>query len=69
MSMQNLKPVSKEEFDAFLASYPRKLVRDVARMFDPELITFNDFSDGKAWPDSVVACYTEGGNSARPWCS
>jgi hypothetical protein len=47
--------VSKEEFDAFVAAYPRSLERDVARMYEPHLLTLNDFSGGKVWPDSVVA--------------
>lgn len=48
---------TKYEFDAFIAAYPRKLVRDVACFYDPPLVTFNDFTLGK-WPQSVVASYS-----------
>lgn len=49
-----LIPCSKEEFDAFIASYHRPLVHDVLRTVEPERIQYNDFTLGN-WPDSVVA--------------
>lgn len=49
------KEVTKPELDAFLASYPRKLVSDVATMGEPPIVSFNDFSDGNSWPKSIVA--------------
>jgi hypothetical protein len=52
-----LKPCTKTEFDAFIAAYPRKLERNVFMAGDPPLVTYNDFSDGKVWPDSVVASH------------
>jgi hypothetical protein len=54
--MDKYKPVSKAEFDAFIANYPRKLDRDVFGAFDPPLVTYNDFTLGD-WPKSSVAKY------------
>ena len=47
--------VSKEEFDKFIHDYPRKLEKDVAGMYEPPLLTFNDFMVAPMWPRSVVA--------------
>lgn len=52
-----MKPVTKEEFEQFILSYPRPLDRDVARMAEPPVVTYNDFSLGM-WPQSVVARHT-----------
>jgi hypothetical protein len=52
--MKEYKRVTKEEFDIFIAEYPRKLERDVSGISDPPTLTMNDFSIG-VWPDSVVA--------------
>lgn len=49
------KTVNKEDFIYFVQNYGKPLERDVAQMFEPPLITYNDFSDGKVWPESVVA--------------
>ena len=50
------RTVTKEEYDAFIAAYPNKpLSLDVAATFEPPLMTVNDFSTGKKWPDSVIA--------------
>lgn len=43
--------MSKEEFDAFLEAYPNKLEKD----YYMDWYSWNDFSDGKVWPESVVA--------------
>jgi hypothetical protein len=51
----NWKKVSKEEFNIFLANYPNKLEKDVAYFFEPPMLSYNDFSDGKKWPESMVA--------------
>lgn len=55
MLTPNSKKVSKEEFDAFVASYPIPLHSNVAHMFEPPVLTLNDFSSGKVWPESAVA--------------
>ncbi len=54
----NYKEVTKNKFDEFIKIYPGKLVRDVYGVFDPPLITYNDFKFGD-WPDSVVAYYND----------
>ena len=53
--MSNFKQVSKEEFKQFIENYPNKLEWDVAGMCEPPYGSYNDFSDGKVWPESVVA--------------
>jgi hypothetical protein len=61
-----MKPVTKEEFEKFILSYPRPLDRDVAQMCEPPVVTYNDFSLG-VWPQSVVARHTfEGRDSLAP---
>jgi hypothetical protein len=57
--MPKLTACTKEEFDAFVATYSRRLDRDVYCVCEPPLITYNDFSFGD-WPDSVVASYSAG---------
>jgi hypothetical protein len=52
-----VKPVTKEEFERFIASYPRPLDRDIMRMAEPPVVTYNDFSLGM-WPLSIVAQHT-----------
>jgi len=49
------KDVSEQELDEFVKNYPRPLERDAFFAYEPPLITWNDFSDGKVWPESVVA--------------
>lgn len=68
MSEKKFKSVTKEEFDAFVRAYPRKLVADVAGMFEPPLVSFNDFTIADKWPDSIVAKYSgEGYRAAGDW--
>jgi hypothetical protein len=52
--IREFQKVSEEEFDLFLKRYP-KIVSDVNAAFEPPLITYNDFSSGEKWPESVVA--------------
>jgi len=54
--MSDFRDCSKKEMIAFIKDYPRQLERDVAGMFEPPLVTFNDFTLGN-WPESVVAKY------------
>lgn len=54
------RDVTKTEFDEWLASYPRKLVRNVTTICDPPNVNFNDFERAPYWPDSVVASYMAG---------
>ncbi|WP_186276355.1 hypothetical protein [Burkholderia gladioli] len=57
-----MRKVTKEEFDAFLTTYPRPLTMDVLRICEPEQVQYNDFSLGK-WPASVVAAYDAWGHT------
>lgn len=51
----NFKRVTMEEFQSFIRSYPNKLERDVCAIGQPPVETYNDFTTGKVWPESVVA--------------
>jgi hypothetical protein len=48
---------TKQEFDDFIAGYPNRLEINVVGMCIPEMVQYNDFSDGKKWPESVAAQY------------
>ena len=48
--------VSKERFYKFVDGYKTNLVYDCCAIFDPPIGSYNDFSGGKVWPESVV-CY------------
>jgi hypothetical protein len=52
----DLEPCTKDEFDAFIAAYPRELKRKNIMVSDPPLVTFNDATFG-GWPESMVASY------------
>lgn len=52
---RELVDVELSVYEAFIATYP-DLVRDVARMFEPPVESFNDFSGKDTWPESVVCC-------------
>lgn len=49
------KQVTKDEFQEFVAGYPVKLEYDVTGISDPPYGTWNDFTGGKVWPESIVA--------------
>jgi len=49
-----LRECTKEEFDSFVKMYPKELSRRKHGMFEPPLITYDDWQYGK-WPDSTVA--------------
>jgi hypothetical protein len=53
--MSEWRSVTKEEFDAWIAAYPRKLTYNVTRTCEPENHNWNDFSLAPAWPESMVA--------------
>ena len=46
--------VSEYEFKNFIKKYPRKLERDIYRVFEPPLISYNDFEFG-CFPYSIAA--------------
>lgn len=49
------KQVSREELKAFVSKYPRSLDVDVTGICEPPMRSWNDFSNGKVWPESMVA--------------
>jgi hypothetical protein len=53
--MNDWKKVEKDELDVFIKNYPNQLVKDVTGICDPPMLSYNDFSDGKVWPESIVA--------------
>lgn len=57
-----MKEVTKEEFDNFIANYPRKLDYAVLTICSPEKGQYNDFTLGD-WPKSVVASFNLWGHN------
>ena len=64
--MPKWKSVNREQFEEFLASYPRSLERDVAFTHEPPVLNYNDFTLGN-WPESMVATYTHGWMTPPTW--
>ena len=52
-SEKKWKTVSEKEMCEYVENYPGELVRDVYAVYEPPLITYNDFRLGN-WPESVV---------------
>ena len=48
------KQVTKQEFDEFIASYPRHLECDVCGICEPPAVSYNDWEIGW-WSRSIVA--------------
>ena len=58
MANQEWKHVTKQELIDFLSAYPYQLERD----FFMDWYSWNDFRDGRHWPESMVAmasCYDD----------
>ena len=53
--MNKFKKVTREEYFAFIRDYPNKLVFDCTGICEPPMGSYNDFTDGKKWPESIVA--------------
>lgn len=66
MLPSELRSVSKADFDAFVAGFPRPLTRRVCHDFDPPLVTFNDPMVAPRWPDTIVAADSDG-DPPRHW--
>lgn len=70
MSDSEWVSVTREELEAYVKSYPRRLARDVCAIGEPPVVSFNDFTLGN-WPESRVAVYMmegygpEGGYQVR----
>ena len=54
---RNFKKVSKEEFENFVKNHKnfKDLDWNIFRACEPPLGSYNDFSNGKVWPESMVA--------------
>jgi len=53
-AVRDLRPVSQDEFQAFLSSYPNPLS---SRSTQNGRVFYEDKSSGDEWPDSLVASY------------
>ena len=51
---KQFKDVTEQEFDEFIASYPRHLERDVCGICEPPAVSYNDLEIGW-WSRSIVA--------------
>ena len=47
--------ITEEDFNDFLANYPRPLVEDASRTITPTVISFNDYQLADKNPFSIVA--------------
>jgi hypothetical protein len=54
------KKVSITELRAFIQTYPVYLEYDCTGICEPPMRSWNDFSHGKVWPESMVAKQFEG---------
>lgn len=50
-----MRKVSKEEFNKFINDSKHPLLEDVTGVCTPPLKSYNDFSNDKKWPESMVA--------------
>ena len=60
MNRKNWRKVTRREFDAFISSYDGKLVRDMCGIYEPPVLSYNDFKVADRWPASVVAWVSMG---------
>lgn len=56
METTNIKntQVTKEEFEKFISQYPNKLETDISGITEPPTKTWNDYTSGLKWPESLV---------------
>lgn len=47
--------VTRERYLKFVKNYPKPLRFDCTNICEPPVGSYNDFSDGKVWPESIVA--------------
>lgn len=59
--MRNMVAVSAEEFQTFLASYPRPLEQKRAG----QAVQYLDAHDGATWPESIVASFLPATDARR----
>lgn len=55
--MTKFKQVSVDEFRRFIHDYPNELVCDVSGIGEPPLVSYNDFTTGLKWLESMIAKY------------
>lgn len=60
MKIPEMVEVDKEKFNDFIKKYPEKLEKDINYTGEPEMLTYNDFSGEKEWPESIVASISLG---------
>ena len=60
------KQVTKQEFDEFIASYPRHLERDVCGICEPPAVSYNDWEIGW-WSRSIVASTMLYSDNPKDW--
>jgi len=53
--MRKFNEVTRNEYLAHIRAWPNKLEFDCTGICEPPLGSYNDFTDGKVWPDSIVA--------------
>ena len=53
--MNEYVEVTQEVFDDFIWTFPRILTIYVTAICEPPMKSYNDFSGGLVWPQSVVA--------------
>lgn len=59
-ALSEFKQVSVDEFRQFIRDYPHKLIVDICGISEPPLVSYNDFTAGLVWPESIVAKYHDG---------
>ena len=60
------KDVTKQEFDEFIALYPRHLERDVCGICEPPAVSYNDWEIGW-WSRSIVASTMLYSDNPKDW--
>ena len=53
--MDDFIQVQKEELDRFIKTYSPKLKSSVVRIVEPNTISFDDYSEGKEFPENMMA--------------
>lgn len=63
---KQFKNVTKQEFDEFIASYPRHLERDVCGICEPPAVSYNDWEIGW-WSRSIIASTMLYSDNPKDW--
>jgi hypothetical protein len=67
--MMGFRKVTEQEYRDFITTYPLPLKTDYTAICEPPMLSHNDFSGGKVWPESMVAKQFEAlyGDPAEYW--